>query len=262
MKTSGTKFRWCFQIIFLILASIQFATGQDNASMFDEARKLREESKFTESLILFQELLKNDSANIDYLHNTAYLLCKTGILKKNEAERQKSFHTAEYLSRKAIALNKNSADAHFTYAMALGRINENAPTKQKIANAKLIKTECETAVKLNPKLAGAWHVLGRWHRTVAGFNVIEKVMINTMFGGVPEGGSYDAAIECFSKAVELEPKSLLHSYELALTYHERGNKLDDVYAKVWLKKTIALPVLSEEDSEILKKSKELLKKIE
>ncbi len=249
-------------IIFLMLASIQFAVGQDKAAMFDEARRLRNESKFLESLILFQALLKNDSANVDYLYNTAYLLCKTGILKKDEAERKKNYHVAEYLSRKAIALNKNSADAHYTWALALGRINENAPTKQKIANAKLIKTECETAIKLDPKLAGAWHILGRWHRTVAGFNVIEKVMINTMFGGVPEGGSYNAAIDCFAKAVELEPKSLLHSYELAVSYHERGNKMDDVYAKVWLKKTIALPVLSEEDSEIIKKSKELLKKIE
>lgn len=247
---------------FFIIASSQFAIGQDKAAMFENARKLREESKFAESLTLFQALLKGDSSNVDYLHNAAYLLCKTGILKKDEAERQKNFQTAEYLSRKAITLNKNSADAHYTLAMALGRINEHASSKQKIANARVIKTESETAVKLNPKIAGAWHILGRWHRTVAGFNAIEKLMINTMFGGVPEGGSYDAAIECFSKAVEFEPKSLLHSYELAVTYHERGNKMDDVYAKVWLKKTIALPILSEEDSEILKKSKELLKKVE
>jgi len=248
--------------ILLLFALFQFAAAQDRAELFENAKKLREESKFAESLALFQSLLKNDSSNVDYLHNTAYLLCKTGILKKDETERQKNFQKAEYLSRKAIALNKNSAEAHYTYAMALGRINENASSKQKIANAKVIKTESETAVKLNPRLAGAWHVLGRWHRTVAGFNAIEKLMINTMFGGVPEGGSYDSAIECFAKAIELEPKSLLHSYELAVSYYERGNDKDDIYAKVWLKKTMALPLLSEEDSETLRKSKELLKKIE
>lgn len=244
------------------MISVQFAIAQDKTETFEDAKKLREQSKFLESLVLFQALLKNDSSNVEYLHNTAYLLCKTGVLKKEETERQKDYRTAEYLSRKAIALNKNSAESHYTLALALGRINEHAPSKQKIANAKVIKTEAETAVKLNPKLARAWHILGHWHRAVAGFNAVEKIMINTMFGGVPEGGSYEEAIECFSKAVELEPKAMIHSYELALTYHKRGNKNDDIYAKVWLKKTIALPVLSEEDNETLRKSKELLKKLE
>lgn len=247
--------------IFLMFVSAQLF-AQDNTEMLENARKLREDSKFGQSLTLFRQLLQNDSSNVEYLYNTAFLLCKTGVMKKEESERQKNYHEAEYLSRKAIAVNDNSADAHYTLALALGRINENASTKQKIANAKVIKTEAETAVKLDPNLAGAWHILGRWHRTVAGFNALEKLMINTVFGGVPEGGSYDAAIECFSKAVELEPKYMLHSYELAVSYHERGNKMDDVYAKVWLKKTIALPVLTDEDAETLKKAQELLKKIE
>src|SRR5688572_5009188 len=247
--------------IIILITSVQFASAQDS-TQYEKARKLREESKFTESLTVFQSLLKNDSSNVEYLHNTAYLLCKTGVLKKEETDRQKDFRTAEYLSRKAITLNKNSAESHYTLALALGRISEHAPTKQKIANAKVIKTEAETAVKLNPRLARAWHILGHWHRAVAGFNAVEKLMIKTMFGGVPEGGSYDAAIECFSKAVELEPKFMPHSYELAVSYYERGNDMDDVYAKVWLKKVIALPVLTEEDSEIMKKSKELLKKLE
>jgi tetratricopeptide (TPR) repeat protein len=247
--------------VIILAVSIQYVSAQDSAQ-YKQARKLREESKFNESLVVFQSLLKDDSSNVEYLHNTAYLLCKTGVLKKEETERQKDYHTAEYLSRKAIALNKNSADSHYTLALALGRINEHAPIKQKIANAKVIKTEAETAVKLNPKLARAWHILGHWHRAVAGFNAVEKLMMKTMYGGVPEGGSYDAAIECFSKAVELEPKFMLHSYELAVTYHERGNKMDDIYAKVWLKKTIALPAVSEEDYETVRKAKELLKKVE
>src|SRR5436853_6602419 len=155
--------------IFLMLISLKVA-AQDKSETLENARKLREQSKFPEARALFRTRLKDDSSNVEYLHNTAYLLCKTAVLKKQESERQKDFHVAEYLSRKAIILDKNSAESHFTLAIALGRINENAPTKQKIANAKTIRTEGETAVKLNPKLAGAWHLLGRWHRTVAGFN--------------------------------------------------------------------------------------------
>ena len=251
--------------ILLVLSAYiisAFAFAQDNSGQLVKARQLRADGKFDESLEIFQMLLANDSSNVEYLHNTAYLSCKMGNRKKDEAERQNIFHKAEYLSKKAIAINKSSADSHYTYALALGRINENASSKQKIANAKIIKTETETAIKLNPKLAGAYHILGRWHRTIAGFNTIEKLMINTLFGGVPEGGSYDKAIECFAKAVELEPDYMLHIYELALSYHERGNNLDNVYAKVWLKKAILLPVKNEDDKETMTRCKELLKDIE
>ena len=251
------------QGLYIILMLVSFEIiAQEKAPTLEEARKLRSESKFVESLEVFSELLKDDSLNVECLHNTAYLLCKTGVMKKDEGKRMQDYREAEYLSRKALVFDKNSAEAHYTLAMSIGRINENAPTKQKIANAKLIRTECETAVELNPRLAGAWHILGRWHRTVAGFNAFERLLMNTMYGGAPEGGSYDAAIDCFVKAVELEPRSLLHSYELAVSYHERGNASDDSYAKAWLKKTITLPLVSEEDSEMQKKAKELLKKLD
>lgn len=235
--------------------------GQDKTTEFEKAKQLRAEDKFDEALVAFQLLLKKDSSNVEYLHHTAYLVCKMGNRKKDETERQKYFRQAEYLSKKAISINGNISDAHYTYALALGRISENAGSKQKISNAKIIKAEAETAVRLNTKHAGAYHVLGRWHRTVAGFNMIEKLMINTMFGGVPEGGSYDKAIECFAKASENEPGYLLHVYELAVTYHERGEKNDDVYAKAWLKKAITLPVRSEDDKSTVAKCNALLKEL-
>ena len=250
--------------IFLLKFLILFAFSlfaQDKSQQFSNAKQLRADEKFDEALTAFQELLKTDSSNVDYLHNTAYLLCKMGNRKEVEKERQEYFHQAEYLSKKAIAINNNSADAHYTYALALGRINENAGSKQKIANAKTIKTECETAIKLNPKLAGVYHILGRWHRTVAGFNAVEKLMINTLFGGVPEGGSYDMAVECFAKAVELEPVYLLHIFELALSYHERGNTNDDSYAKAWLKRALQLPAKNEDDIDTQRKCTELFRKL-
>jgi len=261
MQNVEFRMRKIFSIGVVCFVSMS-VLAQDKSEQFEKAKQLRANDKFTESLAAFEELLKNDSANVEYLHNTAYLLCKIGNRKTAEAERQKYFRQAEYLSKKAIALNNNSADAHYTYALALGRISENAGSKQKIANAKLIKTEAEAAIRLNPKHAGAYHVLGRWHRTVAGFSGFEKLMINTLFGGVPVGGSYDKAIECFAKAVENEPGYILHIYELAASYHERGNKNDDLYAKAWLTKAVTLPLRSEDDKATLTKCNELLKELE
>lgn len=188
---------------FLIFTSGVFA--QQAEVQFRQAVKLKNESRFEESLAIFQQLLKTDSSKIEYVYNTSFLYSKLGNRQQEESARQNYFLKAEYLARKAIAIDPNNAEGHYTYALALGRMNENASSKQKIANAKLIKGECETGLKLNPRHSGLYHILGRWHRTVAGFNFVEKGMINAFFGGVPEGGSYKDAIDCFSKAVLLEP---------------------------------------------------------
>lgn len=237
--------------------------SQTNDEFYKRALQLNHESKFEESFEIFRQLLKSDSANVNYLHNTSFLYCKMGFGQPTEASRMDFYRTGEYLAKKALAIDKNSAGAHYSYAVALGRLNEHASNKQKIAVAKQIKQEADMAVKLDPKLAGAYHVLGRWHRTIAGFNTFEKLMINTMFGGVPEGGSYEAAIESFTKAIQLEPNNIIHYYELAQTYYERDNKSDKIYAKVWVMKAIELPEnKNDKDYPVFKKKcEELLQKV-
>ena len=208
-----------------------------------------------------KDLVRGDSTNADYLHTMSYLYSKLGYRQSTEKERGNYYRQAEYLAKKAIGISASSAGAHYAFALALGRINENASNKQKIANAKLVRTECDLAVKLDPKLAGAYHILGRWHREIAGFSGIEKLMINTLFGGVPEGGSYDAAIESFQKAIQLEPKYSLHYYELGLTYYDRNNKQDRTFAKVWLEKALQIPVINEDDKNTREKCEGLLNKV-
>lgn len=243
-----------FAILLFLCYSNIFAQSDLTAGL-----KLKSEKKWAESFQVFQQLLKSDSSNVEYLTNAAYLYCKLGNLKTSNDEKQIYFQRAEYLSRKAIFLQNNSAHAHYTLALALGRINENASSKQKIANAKVIKQECDEAIKYDPKLAGAYHILGRWHRTIANFNFIEKAAINTLYGGVPEGGSYESAIANFSKAIALEPDDILHKFELAETYRERNNKGDDVLSNVWFKKVLEMKAIDENDKTYQKEAAEKIK---
>ncbi len=241
---------------FLLICSA--VTAQTTEENYAKALKLKTEYNYKEALSLFQKLLKSDSSQINYLINTSYCYSKTGYFFAPDAEKQGYYKTAEYLSKKAIQINTASADAHYTYAMALGRINENASSKQKINNAKLIKSELDKCIALNPKIAGAYHILGRWHRTIAGFSVIEKAMINSFFGGVPPGGSYEDAIKCFMTAIGLEPSVMIHQYELAVTYHEMGK---DIEAGLWAKKALEINPVSPDDKKAKSDCEALLKKI-
>ena len=245
---------------FLIVTSGVFA--QQAEVQFRQAVKLKNESRFEESLVIFQQLLKADSSRIEYVYNTSFLYSKLGNRQQEESARQNYFLKAESLARKAIAIDPNNAEGHYTYSLALGRMNENASSKQKIANAKLIKGECEAGLKLNPRHSGLYHILGRWHRTIAGFNFVEKGMINAFFGGVPEGGSYKDAIDCFSKAVLLEPGYMLHKFELAQTYYDRGEGDDNILCKVWCKKVIEMLPVDSDDRLTLEKARSLLAKVE
>jgi tetratricopeptide (TPR) repeat protein len=250
-----------FLILIILIACFSFQRSNAQAT-FEQAMKYKAESKFPEAFAILKDLVNADSDNVEYLHNLSFLYSKLGYRQADEKEKITYYKQAEYLAKKAIEKNNSSAGAHYSYALALGRMNENAGNKQKIANAKLIKTECDLAVKLDPRLAGAYHILGRWHREIAGFNAVEKLMINTLFGGVPQGGSYDAAIESFQKSIQLEPKYSLHYYELALTYYDRNNENDKTYAKVWLQKALEIPILNEDDQNTHDKCEELLRKVE
>jgi hypothetical protein len=234
------KFRGISKVTVLLLCVFSWAhvCGQSEKDLFEKGMQCRKDHDYKDGILSFQRLMKLDSSNAIYLSQGSYFYSRYGY-SFAEPERKMAFYkVADYLARKAIRIDPSHAEAHYAYALALGRMNENASTKQKIANSKLIKSELDKTLKLQPKHADAYHILGRWHRTIAGFNAIEKLAINTLFGGVPEGGSYEEAILCFRKAISYDPLYKLHPYELAVTLKEMGKKAD---AKVWAKRCVALP---------------------
>lgn len=244
----------------LLTASVAAQEPAREEQLFRYAQKLQQEEKLSDALTIYKNLLKNDSSNIEYLWRTSYIYSKLGVLQPTETSRQQWYQTASYLGRKAITQFPQNAYAHYVYAMALGRISENASSKVKIDNARQIKTAAETAIKLNPKLPGPYHIMGRWHRVVAGFSGFERAMIKAIFGGIP-GGSYEDAIRNFEKAILLEPSNAIHYYELAVSYVERNSTHDKEQAKNWLQKALLIQVVSSDDAINKKNCEDLLKKI-
>lgn len=249
-------------IIFFFLFFAFSIHAQENKEdqLYRYAVKLQNEEKFGDALTIFKNLLKSDSSNAEYLWRASFIYSKLGYNQPTEKQQQQWYSTALYLGKKAITQHPQNAHAHYVYAMALGRMSENASNKVKIDNARQIKTEAETAIKLDPKLAGPYHIMGRWHRVVAGFSGFERAMIKAIFGGIP-GGTYEDAIRYFEKAILLEPANGIHYYELASTYLERKGTNDKAQAKNWLQKALLIPVKSEDDAANKKKCEALLKEI-
>ncbi|MBL7924665.1 MAG: hypothetical protein JNL88_10750 [Bacteroidia bacterium] len=250
-------------ILLVFCCSCFYSEAQElknETQLFRYACKLQEEDQWNDALIIFKNLLKSDSSDAEYLWRTSFIYSKLGVLQSNEPSRQQWYTTAAYLGKKAVTQHPQHANAHYAFAVALGRMNEHAGNKTKIQNARLIKSEAETAIQLDPKLPGPYHLLGRWHRVIAGFNAFEKTMIKAMFGAMP-GGSYDDAIRNFEKAILLEPLNGIHYYELAVSFTERNKPNDKQQAKNWLGKALQIPVKSADDAENRKKCEDLLAKL-
>jgi regulator of microtubule dynamics protein 3 len=237
--------------LFIFSASI----GQTEAELYNQGLKYKKQINNKKMLPVFKKLVEMDPTNVDYLSNLSFAYSKVGANLTDAKLQMKFYAKAKSVASEAKNLNDNHAFAHYSYALALARENENAGTKAKIVNAKEIKSECDRVIALDPKEAGAYHVMGRWHRTFAGFSGFEKAMVNTFYGGTPEGGSYKVALEMFQKAIKIEPWYMLHTYELAMTYHQMGN---DEYAIKFLQKAMELPQKYEDAVKCFEKCKTML----
>lgn len=253
MKTLSKSF------LFLILLFVQLSiNAQTEAELFQLGLKYKKQIDNKKMLTTFKKLVELDSTNVDYLSNLSFAYSKVGANLEDASLQLKYYKKAKSIAIEAKTLNAKNAFAQYSYALALARENENAKTKAKIANAKEIKIACDKSIQLDPEQAGAYHIMGRWHRTFAGFSSFEKTMVNTFYGGTPEGGSYKDALEMFQKAIKIEPRYMLHTYELAVTYHEMGK---NDYAIEFLEKAMKLPKDYEDAQLCYNKCEELLAKL-
>ncbi|HXP49481.1 MAG TPA: hypothetical protein VN922_06000 [Bacteroidia bacterium] len=245
--------------LFIGLGSLAFA--QTNAELQKKALVYRNAGQSKDALAIFQSLLKQDSANLDYLQYTSYLIAKVWHDKTDvdASVCAPYYNQALYLAKKALKVDSNSAEANYAYAFAVGVINETASNKQQIANAKIMKDHIDKCLKVSPHHGGAYHLLGRWSRRLAEFNGLEKLAVKTLYGATLPESTYKDAADAFEKAIVAEPDWLIHYYELAYTYYEMDKYAD---AKVWLQQAINNTTFKGDDAADVKdKCRKLLAKL-
>jgi tetratricopeptide (TPR) repeat protein len=123
-----------------------------------------------------------------------------------------------------ISRHPKNTNAHYIHAMALGRhaqamsiakaLKEGIGTK--------VKASIQQTLKLEPKHADAHVAFGTYQA-----EIIDKV--GAMVAGLTYGAKKDAAVECFEKALKLNPES-------AITRMEYANALVMLHGKAEMKR--------------------------
>ena len=123
-------------------------------------------------------------------------------------------------AQKAAALAPANAEAQLV-AISYGKMLLLHGHQVSIPGFPRNKAYAEKAIQLDPDNDLAWHVLGRWHRTLSDVNMLKRTVASFMYGQLPKTTT-EKAVSCFEKALEINPRRLMHYVELGRAYAQMG----------------------------------------
>ena len=173
----------------------------------------------------YEAALAVDSMYFDALVRASRESVELGRFNTNEAERTALYKRAEQYARRAVAVRPNDAESHFELAKAIGRNAQTMGTKDRVKFAGVVYDEAQAALKIDPKHAGAAHVMGVWNAEVMRLSGFSRFMAKNLLGGKVFGeASWENAIKYMELAVAEQPNMITHRLDLAEIYLDRKMK--------------------------------------
>ncbi len=130
-------------------------------------------------------------------------------------------------------------------AISYGKLIPLLPTKEQIADSRVIKAAADKVIALDATNDLGWQVLGRWYLNLAEVGSVKRAMAQMVYGKLPDATFEDAA-RCFEKAIRLNPNRLMHYIELGRTYADMG-RTDE--ARRFIARGLAMPNTEKDDPE-------------
>jgi tetratricopeptide (TPR) repeat protein len=174
-----------------------------------------------------------------------------------EEKRRLAGTAVEYANR-AATLGPNDPDAQLAVAISYGLLQPLEGNRDRIAASRVIKTAVDKTITLDPRNDLGWHVLGRWHKELADINPFQRTMAQTLYGEILPQSTYEEAVTCFEKAIQLNPNRLIHYIELGRVYAQMGRANE---ARRFLGKGLAMQDTEKDDPETKREGRELLAKL-
>lgn len=141
------------------------------------------------------------------------------------AQRTQLYKSGEQWARRAMEVRPTDAEGHFALARALGRTAQTLGSKDRVKFAGEVRAHAMEALKLDPKHAGALHIMGMWNAEIMRLSGVSRFMAKNFLGGkVFESASWEDAQRYMEQAVAQEPNRLVHRIDLASIYADRGDR--------------------------------------
>lgn len=165
--------------------------------------------------------LKAGSSGVNAANKAACIYAT--YLEKNDAKKLKIFEEVAARCEAEQKANPKNVNAWYLHAMTLGRYAQGISIVKALKDGigGKVKASLAKAIELEPKHADANIALGTYQA-----EIIDKV--GAMVGGLTYGAKKESAVECFEKAIKLNPDS-------AIARTEYANALVMIFGKAKMK---------------------------
>ena len=213
----------------------------------------------TTALREYEAAIAADSTNYDALIKAAHDAVDLGEFNPNADARTALYRRAEQYARRAVAANPNYASGHFELARAVGRNALTMGSRDRVKYAGVVRDEALKTLAIDPKHAGALHVMGLWNAEVMRLNGLARMFAKTFLGGGVFGqASWDNAQRYLEQAVALDTTRITHRLDLGAVYEDRGDKAKAIALYEWIARA---PVTDYNDPKYKELAAERLKKL-
>ncbi len=243
-------------LVLLVASSIraQTAVGQGAAARGDS---LMAAFRTADALAAYRAGLEGSPEDPTLLWKTARTLTNLAEEEPGDDGDEARYEEAVELARRAVRLAPGVSRTHATLATALGKLALFRGGREKVRLAREVKTEAETAARLDPADFAPFTILGVWNREIATLNPFLKAVAEVALGGLPPA-SLEKSAESLERAVRIAPDYVVTHYELARTYAEMDR---DAAARAELGRALDQPAREELDRLLQDRARVLSRKL-
>jgi tetratricopeptide (TPR) repeat protein len=126
-------------------------------------------------------------------------------------------------AKRAVHEAPSNSEAHAALSVAYGKMTDFVDNKTKIEYSKIVKTEAEKSVELNPKNDNALLVLARWNLDMSTLNPVLKSFAQILYVQLP-AASKEKALDYFQRAIAAAPQRVIYHAEYAQALEALGRK--------------------------------------
>lgn len=249
MKTKLTT--WIVALAFAASAQADFSSLVKQGDVYDKQYKPEEALKH----YLEAEKLEPSNAGLLVKMARQYVYRMDDLPSKNE--KVASGRTALAYAERAVKAAPGESDSHLCVAICWGKLTSYIGNKESVEASRRIKEASEKAVRLNPRSDYAWHLLGRWHQSLAELGGATRAVAKVVYGGLP-AASNEEAVKCFQKALSLRSDRLIHHVELGRTYAAMGRTEE---ARKLIQQGLAMRNSEKDDPETKQRGRDTLAKL-
>jgi tetratricopeptide (TPR) repeat protein len=207
--------------------------SQDVSTLIRKADQLDAQEQSDAAIETLKQAEKISPTNSDVLIKLSQEYSDKIDAVKNRSEKLHYANLCLEYAKKAVRQAPDSSDAHVCLSIAYGKMTDFVDSKTKMEYSKVVKSEAEKAVELNPKNDLALLILARWNFDMATLNPFLKGIAQALYGQLPPA-SKEKAIEYFQRAIAAAPQRILHhgAYAEALESMGRTQEAKTEWSKV------------------------------